>query len=156
LYGDSAELDPNLLLFWDASPVVVIADGPSATLAYSNRNYKHQVVVYGGNAPYLYSLANHPSWLHVNALSGELFGVPAESDIGSTSFDILVADSTPGILPVSKNLLLEIEFPPYFPVEFVTESELPGARADEPYAATVEIIEGKAPFAYSLVGAQSW
>ena len=77
--------------------------------AYEGALYRHTVSAAGGNsANYSWSISSQPSWLPIDATTGELSGTPPAGSAGTYTFTVEVTD---GRQTVSKRFDLELKAP---------------------------------------------
>jgi hypothetical protein len=130
---------------------------PPATLAITstsqpagtvNLPYNGTVAVFGGTAPYTFSIINGnlPPGLQLNTATGAITNSPTSS--GAYPFTVQVTDSAPG----TKNVATQA-----FTINVATQLQvsgttLPDAIIGAPYSAMVSVTGGTAPYTVSLVG----
>jgi hypothetical protein len=146
-----------------STPVVVAhaantgSPTPPATLAITstsqpagtvNLAYNGIVSVFGGTAPYTFSIitGNLPPGLQLNTSNGAITNTPTSS--GTYPFTVQVTDSAPG----TRNVATQA-----FTIQVATQlqvsgSALPDAIIGAPYSTMLSITGGTAPYTFSLVG----
>ena len=145
------------------SPVVVAhaantgTPNPPATLAITsnslpvatvNQSYNAAVTVFGGVAPYNFSVitGSLPPGLQLDSTTGAFINNPNPTSSGDYTFTVKVTDSAPGTANAATQMLtLHVSLPLAF-----TSNTLPDAIIGLPYSATFPTSGGTSPFTFSL------
>ncbi|RKY17560.1 MAG: hypothetical protein DRP63_03475, partial [Planctomycetota bacterium] len=114
--------------------------------------YRYVVQATGGNsANYTWSVSGQPSWLAINATTGEISGTPPAGSAGSHTFTIEVTD---GQRTASKQFALTVN--PAGSLT-ITTSSLPDAVEGVAYRYTLTATGGSsANYTWSVSGQPSW
>ncbi|RKY14729.1 MAG: hypothetical protein DRP63_08045, partial [Planctomycetota bacterium] len=114
--------------------------------------YSFMVQAAGGNTSnYAWSISGQPSWLSIDAATGELSGTPPAGSAGNTyTFTVEVTD---GVQTAQANLSITVVAAP--PPLQITTTSLPDATEGVSYSATIEAAGGTTPYTWSVSGLPS-
>ena len=112
--------------------------------------YSYTLQAAGGNSSnYNWSISGQPSWLSIDASTGELSGTPPAGSAGSYTFTVEVTD---GQQTASKQFDLTVK--PAGSLTITTTS-LPDATEGVTYSATIEAAGGTTPYTWTVSGLPS-
>ena len=113
--------------------------------------YSYTLQAAGGNSSnYTWSISGQPSWLSIDASTGELSGTPPAGSAGSYTFTVEITD---GQQTAQADLSLTVTAAPTSLQ--ITTSSLPDATEGVSYSATIEATGGTTPYTWSVSGLPS-
>jgi hypothetical protein len=111
--------------------------------------YSGLVIATGGVNPYTFSASNLPSGLTINASTGEISGMPAQSTVGTTSVTITVTDSTaPTQLSATAALSITIAAVVVPSKLTITTTSLASGTVGVAYTGTIAATGGTPPYTF--------
>jgi len=114
-------------------------------IAYEDVSYSYTVTASGGNsANYAWSISGHPSWLTINATTGELSGTPPVGSAGTYTFTVEVTD---GQQTVSRRFDLTVKRPDPL---VITTTWLPNGYENVTYSGYLRASGGVPPHTWSV------
>ncbi|RKY17292.1 MAG: hypothetical protein DRP63_03955, partial [Planctomycetota bacterium] len=138
--NNTAQKDLTLVIYPELQIMTTSLPNAAEGVAYS-----FTVTASGGNASnYSWSIIGQPSWLSIDATTGELSGTPPAGSASTYTFIVSVTD---GIGTTQTNLSLTVN-----PSSFqITTSSLPDGVEGESYSAQLEATGGTSPYTWSCV-----
>ena len=121
---------------------IVTTSIPDATEGVA---YSYTLTATGGDASnYSWSISGQPSWLTIDASTGELSGTPPTGSAGKYTFTVSLTD---GIGTVQTDFTLTVNSSSFQ----ITTSSLPDGVEGKPYSAQLEATGGATPYTWSCV-----
>ncbi|RKY18573.1 MAG: hypothetical protein DRP63_01900 [Planctomycetota bacterium] len=137
----TAQKDFTLVIYPELQITTTSLDDATEGVAYS-----YTVTASGGNpANYTWSVSGQPSWLAIDAATGELNGRPPSSSARKYTFTVSVTD---GIGAVQTDFTLTVNSSSFQ----ITTSSLPDGVEGASYSATLTATGGTTPYTWSCVG----
>ncbi|MCA8939150.1 MAG: putative Ig domain-containing protein, partial [Planctomycetes bacterium] len=130
----------------------LMLDSTSLPAAEESFTYSHQVVVMGGTAPYTWQFVSgsKPIGLDLNAVTGEITGVPYLGQTGSFEFDILVRDN--GTQELQATLSIDVTPKSVNSLTITTAaSEIPNGAENGEFNVMLGAGGGVPPYTWSMI-----
>ncbi len=90
--GDTDSIPPDLQIVEFNETDTLRIDTESLPDATEGTAYSETLAAVNGSTPYAWALDSGPSWLSIDTSTGELYGTPGASDVGTAAVTVTVTD----------------------------------------------------------------
>lgn len=140
------------------TPALAITDPVQLPDASLNQAYSYTFTAQYGTPPYVnWGASGLPSWLNFDAGNKRVYGTPTPADVPAPpqtfNFTISVQDSATPAANANKQFSLTVKNTGPTPLQIVTQSQMPNATEQSPYAAVTFNASGGTPnYTWAMVG----
>lgn len=113
-------------------------------VARQDQAYAYTIGVSGGVPPYSFEVLGLPAGLQANLSTGQISGTPVEPEEGRT-IQVTVTDDAGQAVTATDSLLIKPRA-----VQIITDT-LPPGKVNLMYSSTIQIVDGKSPFTFSVM-----